>query len=165
MSENKGRIVYKSKTPKPRMRLVIYTILAITFDYFFIHLLLFFILFLIHVPFPDTLLPSIWFLLGLAVFGFSGLINTSLVILKFITYLKIFENGIEVRLISIIPPKYKNMYISYEEITKVEIIKDKFGIEDIAIHTIDKEPYKLSQYHIDDLKEAKSLILKNQKTI
>ncbi|MFX1597231.1 MAG: hypothetical protein ACFFBK_14330 [Promethearchaeota archaeon] len=90
IKKDKGKLIYKSRTPKPKKRLVLYTILAIIFDYSFIHLLWFFILFLIHVPFPEVLLPSIWFLLGLAVFGFFGLINTSLVILKFITYLYIY---------------------------------------------------------------------------
>jgi len=162
IGNTKGRIVYKSKTRKSRKGLLLYIIFAIIFDYFFIQLLWFFILILTHVPFPDSLLPSVWFLFGLIPTGLLGLSFTLLVILKFITFLKIYENGIEIRLISVIPPKWKKIYISYAKITKVELIKDKFGSEDIYFYITDREPYKLSEYHIDDLKKTRNLILKNK---
>jgi len=159
IEENKGKLVFKSKTPKKFTRLMIILfidLLALTgivaAVYLFVNVLMF-------IDYPNSLFPSIVYGLGMIVFVFFFYILTMLILREFWTYLMVYENGIEILVTHPLPFEYKREFISFENIISIKKEIDDFNIETLYIYVKNKEPYELDEFDLVKLGDIKDLIM------
>ncbi|MFX1314294.1 MAG: hypothetical protein ACFE9T_00390 [Promethearchaeota archaeon] len=83
-----------------------------------------------------------------------------LILWHFFTYFYIYENGIEIRKTTFYPLRIKRDFIPYDKITEVEIRSSSLNLKTLCIFVKNRDPYKLTEYEVIDLQEAKDLLLK-----
>ncbi len=163
--QSRGKLLYKSKTPINTIIIIAIFLIDMVFIYLFFEGLYLLIESLIALDFPEYILPIIIYMLSMAFSGFLSSIFTYVIVRRFITYLFIYEKGIEIRKTSLFPLKFKKFYISYGQITKVEIAeieikKGQHPKKILIIRQTDGSAIRLLYTEIEDLEETKNLILK-----
>jgi len=165
IEQSRGKLLYKSKTPINTINIIVIFLFDMVFIFLIFESLYLFIESLIALDFPEYILPIIIYMLSMAFSGFLSLIFTYVIVRRFLIYLFIYEKGIEIRKTSLLPLKFKKFYISYEQITKVEIAefkikKGQYLKNILIIRQTDGSAIRLLYTEIEDLEEAKNLILK-----
>lgn len=160
IDEKKGKLIFKSKTPKKLTRFIILLFFDLLSFVGIVAATFLFINIWIILEFPDSLFPGIIYGLGMGFFGLLCYILTMLILLNFWTYLLIYENGIGILLVNVFPFVYKREYISFKNLVDIKIGIDDFNIETLYIYVKNRDPYELDEFDISDLYEVRSLILK-----
>ena len=163
--QSRGKLLHKSKTPINTIIIIAIFLIDMVFIYLFFEGLYLLIESLIALDFPEYILPIIIDIVSMIFSGFLSLIFTYVIVRRFLTYLFIYKKGIEIRKTSLFPLKFKKFYISYEQITKVEIAeieikKGQHPKKILSIRQTDGSTIILLYTEIGDLEEAKNLILK-----
>lgn len=160
--QNKGNLIYTSKTPKNLKRLTILCSLDILFIGIFGYFLYALIIYATSIESIVTFFTRLYLILGMIICIFLSLIFTYLILRHFFSHLYIYENGIEIRLPGIIYFELKREFISYKDISNVELKRDQNYPDTLYIEVKSKVPYELSEFAIDDLEKARELILTNK---
>ena len=163
--QSRGKLLYKSKTPINPIPIIAIVLLDILLIFFLFESLFLLIDSLISLDFPESIFPFILSIVGMAFSGFISYIFTHVIVRKFLTFLFIYENGIEIRKTSLFPLKFKKFYISNDQITNVEITEvqtknGRYHRRILNVHQTDGSVIRLLNTEVKDLEEAKNLILK-----
>ncbi|MFX1345365.1 MAG: hypothetical protein ACFFBC_06895 [Promethearchaeota archaeon] len=156
---NKGKLIFKSKTLRKRKRVVILSIIDFIFISCFITIIYLTINVFIYFEFPDTIIASLFFILGFIIFGTLGYIFTLLIIREYLTFLTIYETGIDVLILKFIPYSLNRKFIAFKEIVDIKIEKNFFNLETLYIQTNQEVTYTLDIYDVCDLEKAMDLIM------
>ncbi len=162
---NKGRLVFKSKTPRKTLNIVLYVIIDMVLIYFFSDSL--YLLFtLVNLNPSEYLTVIVLSLLPMIICSSLSFILTYAIIRKFLVYLFIFERGIEIREVSLIPLSFKKEYLPYVTITNVEIRRVQPSNQEFFVHRIKGKSTVLNEHVISiNLEEVKNIILKNMEEV
>lgn len=115
---------------------------------------------LIYKQFLESILLIIYSASGIILSGLLSSMFLYLILWHFFTYFYIYENGIEIRKTTFYPLRIKRDFIPYDKITEVEIRSSSLNLKTLCIFVKNRDPYKLTEYEVIDLQEAKDLLLK-----